>query len=124
MPGLFLQMLYKMVDLYKNVILEAREGFSGTTDDCDSTLMRHTRVCQKGPDSRPDLPPGQGQVGGGHSGQVIRKEGAVTPKHRSKFVSVSQPCWRKCGAVNVDRHYSVLGGCALDFGKHPGLRST
>ena len=34
----------------------------------------------------------------------------ITPKLRSKFVSVSQPCWRECGAVNVN-HAHVFWLC-------------
>ena len=34
----------------------------------------------------------------------------IIPKLRSKFVSVSQPCWRECGAVNVN-HAHVFWLC-------------
>lgn len=34
----------------------------------------------------------------------------ITPKTRSKYLSVPQPCWRKCGAINVD-HSHVFWLC-------------
>ena len=34
----------------------------------------------------------------------------VTPKTKSKHLSVAQPCWRKCGAVNVD-HTHIFWLC-------------
>lgn len=34
----------------------------------------------------------------------------IIPKTRSKYLSVPQPCWRKCGVINVD-HSHVFWLC-------------
>ena len=34
----------------------------------------------------------------------------ITPKFQNKYLSVPQPCWRKCGATNLD-HSHVFWLC-------------